>query len=334
MRPDDDATAVEPRRRVDVKICRGRPTARVLRSPREVETATDFDVVVTVSSHPATEAPEATDRRCEGEISLWRGARSWQPCRSTMHGPDAGWIHGSQLPAMIADLRREAPPIGVDVSRRLVEVLAGIGWPDRSPHAGSAARDCLGTYHETSIELHRDAIVPGDVVDHANSRRRGIVVRVGRICPDATVEHLVRASSQVDRDTWEEDGETWWNSGRLHLVRRGPYRKYLAMVALEDDADRRVRRGRRPRQRYGGSLAPSTWDAMYWRLCNSRRVGIDGQTTYVDLGRERWSVAAVDCLERRDHAQHTSWLDSAGRSLEASSSSPFESLLRIGPGDP
>jgi hypothetical protein len=316
----------DPHRRVDVTISSPRPSARALQSTRERESALDFDVCVEISTcRPRDLMPTWS---VEGEVSLWMGRGGWQPCRSAPHGPDAGWIHGS-LPAAVRDLRHESGSIGVDVSRRLIEVLSGVGWPTHSFFRTPSA-EALGIYHRASIELHRDAVIPGDVVVHANSGRSGVVVQTGKIHADATVEHLVWSPSRGD----EEVDMTWLNSRHLRLAARGPYRRYLALVALEDDGSRRIRRSRRPHSRHGGSLTPEAWDQMYWHLCNRRRLRPDGQTTYRDLGRERWNAAAIDCLERRDHARQTSWLDAEGRSREAASPPPFEMLLRSTYRDP
>ncbi len=299
---------VEADHRVDVKIWGSRPTARILQSPHEAETATDFHALVEVSSYATQGRSTNLLRWYEGEVTLHEAGRGWQPCRSTQWGPDLGWMHG-QLPEAVADLRRDARPIGIDVSRRLVEALSGAGWPAFAAPASS----------EVMLELTRDAVIPGDVVEHGGSRRRAYVLAIGRIHPDRTVEYLVKPVSGDD-DPVEDPDETWWNSAHARRVtrptQRDPYRTYLTLAYVEDDLGRQANRARRRRSAQDIRLPSMTWDRAYWRLCNLQRVGIDGKITHQDLGRAHWTTAANDCIDRRERAERARY---AVRSVDARS---------------
>ncbi len=152
-----------------------------------------------------------------------------------------------------------------------------------------------------------NTILPGDVVEHTNSHRRGCVIEVGRAHRDGTTEYHVRPA----QDDWF-GGLTWWNSAHVRRVpRRDPFRRYLAMVAIEDDPAKQARRqqapeGRRRWRRRGRSFGPwlpdDVWDKLYWRLSNQRRLDPSGAYVHYDLGREAWERASIDCLERRDRA--------------------------------
>ena len=170
-----------------------------------------------------------------------------------------------------------------------------------------------------------DAILLGDVVEHTNSSRRGCVVEVGQTHRDGTTEYRVRPV----RDDRLGADLTWWNSAHVRrVVRRDPYRRYLALVAVEDDPARRVDRrllpsnGRRHwcrrMRKFGPWLPDVVWEKMYWRLHNEKTLDASGRHANYDLGRVAWWSAAIDCLERRDRAERW-WMtqDDAGADVES-----------------
>lgn len=154
-------------------------------------------------------------------------------------------------------------------------------------------------------------IIPGDVVEHTNSHRRGCDIKVGRTHRDGTIEYHVRPA-QDDRFDIQL---TWWNSAHICRVpHRDPFRRYLALITIEDDPARKERRQQPPnghRRRWGrrgGTFGPwlpaKVWEKLYWRLTNQRRRDPSGAYVHYDLGREAWEEAAIECLQRRDRATH------------------------------
>ncbi len=147
-------------------------------------------------------------------------------------------------------------------------------------------------------------IYTGDVLRHTSSRRVGVVLEVGRTHRDGSTEYRVRLVSHPDRGL----AEIWWNSLRVERVeRRDPYRRYLALCAVEDTHVKQARRASHPRprvRRNGGWLPEQVWETMYWCLSNRRRLLPSGEPVHYPLGRDHWDRAAVDCLERRDRAGH------------------------------
>jgi hypothetical protein len=158
------------------------------------------------------------------------------------------------------------------------------------------------------------SIISGDVVEHTNSHRRGCVIEVGRTHHDGTTEYHVRPA----RDDRFNVELTWWNSAHVRRVRRrDPFRRYLALSAIEDDLTKQERRQQPPDGRrrwtrrsrtFGPWLPDAVWDKLYWRLSNQRRYDPSGAYVHYDLGRASWEKAAIDCLERRDRAAHW-WFD-------------------------
>lgn len=151
-------------------------------------------------------------------------------------------------------------------------------------------------------------ILCGDVLEHTNSHRRGCVVEVGRTYRDGTTEYHIQPSRDARFDT----KPIWWNSAHVRRVpRRDPYRRYLALVAIEDCPAKQQRRqhpqeGHRSWARRGrtfGTWLPDTaWDKLFWRLRNQQKLDPSGEYVHYDLGRSSWEKAAVECLERRDRA--------------------------------
>lgn len=136
------------------------------------------------------------------------------------------------------------------------------------------------------------ALVVGDVVRHDNSMRRGSVTCVrDRGLSDGSVELDVVSREDGGRD------HTQWNSAQITRVspwelRGCPYRRYLAMCAVEDRA--------------GHTLLPCVaWERVFWRLSNERVRDAYGEMAWVDLGRSHWERAALDCLDRRDTANRS-----------------------------
>lgn len=229
---------------------------------------------------------------CEGKVTLCEGQTRWQPCRSTQWGSELGWLHG-QLGGALADLSRMTGPMGIEVTRQLLQVLSGgVGWP-----SGTGLR---APWVDHALDLHPRIIIPGDAIRHHGSRRDGIVLQVGKIHPDDTVEYLVRSQ-------WEDGqiDETWWNSARIARVPwRDPYRLYLAMCWREDNIVQRL--GQHSR------IFANAWDQLYWRLVDRRRMGPGGtlirpadgpdgsRGSSYDPARAHWERAAIDSLDRRD----------------------------------
>ena len=156
-----------------------------------------------------------------------------------------------------------------------------------------------------------NTIIPGDVIEHTNSHRRGCIIEVGRTHPDGTTEYHVRPA-QDDRFDIQL---TWWNSAHIRrVVRRDPFRRYLALIAIEDDPARQERRQHPPDSRrrrwghrgrtFGPWLPDKIWEKLYWHLSNQQRHDPGGAYVHYDLGREAWGKAAIECLERRDRAAH------------------------------
>jgi hypothetical protein len=155
-----------------------------------------------------------------------------------------------------------------------------------------------------------NTIILGDIVEHTNSHRRGCVIEVGRTHRDKTTEYRVRPA----RDDRFDIEPTWWNSAHLRRVpRRDPFRRYLALIAIEDSPSKQERRQHPPENRrcwarrgrtFGPWLPDTVWDKLYWRLSNQQRHDPSGAYVHYDLGREAWEKAAIDCLERRDRAAH------------------------------
>lgn len=154
-----------------------------------------------------------------------------------------------------------------------------------------------------------DTVLLGDVVEHTNSHRRGCVVEVGRTHRDGTIEYRVRPG----RDDRLGSDLTWWCSAHVRrVVRRDPYRRYLALVAVEDDPTRKEawrllpsdgrHHWRRRYWRFGPWLPDAVWDKMYWRLNNQRTIDAGGSWVSYDLGRAAWILAGIDCLDRRERA--------------------------------
>jgi len=154
-----------------------------------------------------------------------------------------------------------------------------------------------------------NTIICGDVIEHTNSHRQGCVIEVGRTHRDGTTEYHVRPA----RDDKFGHSPTWWNSVHVRRVaRRDPYRRYLALIAAEDDPGRQARRqlppgvSRRRWARRGGTFGPylsnKVWDALFWRLCNQHQLDPSGAYVHYDLGRAAWEKASIDCLERRERA--------------------------------
>lgn len=161
----------------------------------------------------------------------------------------------------------------------------------------------------TRIQIVNDGIIPGDVVQHANTRMLACIVRLGRTCNDGTVEYEVRPAQERGGDL----DLRWWNSARVRRVpRRDPYRRYLALVAVEDDVVKQERRQRAPdgerrhwrhrARRFGPWVPDKVWKSLYWKLSNTMRLDPGGALVHYSLGREPWEGAAIDCLERRDRA--------------------------------
>jgi hypothetical protein len=155
-----------------------------------------------------------------------------------------------------------------------------------------------------------NTIYLGDIVEHTNSRRRGCVIEVGRTRHDKTTEYRVRPGQNDLLDI----KPTWWNSAHLRRVpSRDPFRRYLALITIEDDTAKQELRqiypgghrcwARRTRT-FGPWLPDAVWDQLYWRLRNQRRYDPSGAYVHYDLGREAWEKASIDCLERRDRAAH------------------------------
>lgn len=157
-----------------------------------------------------------------------------------------------------------------------------------------------------------DDIIPGDVVRHTNTHLLACVVKVGRTCNDGTIEYEVRPAQNRDGDL----DLRWWNSSRIWRVpRKDPYRRYLALVAIEDDPTKQERRQkpasdvdrlhwRLRARRFGPWLHDRVWDGLYWKLSNTMRHDPSGAYVSYSLGREQWQKAAIDCLKRRDRAAH------------------------------
>jgi len=154
-----------------------------------------------------------------------------------------------------------------------------------------------------------NTIISGDVVEHTNSSRQGCVVEIGRTHSDGTTEYRVRPA-QDDRFDIQL---TWWNSAHIRRIpRRDPFRRYLALIAIEDDLAKQERRQDPPRashqcwayrgRKFGPWLPDTVWEKLYWRLCNQQRYDPGGAYVYYDLGRGAWEKAAIECLERRDRA--------------------------------
>ncbi len=175
-------------------------------------------------------------------------------------------------------------------------------------------------------------IISGDVVEHTNSHRRGCVVEVGRTHHDGTTEYRVRPA-QADRFGTEL---TWWNSAHIcRVVRRDPFRRYLALVAIEDDSVKQERRQQPPEGRrnwalrgraFGPWLPEAVWEKLYWRLSNQQHLDPHGAYVSYDLGREAWKKAAIDCLERRDRSAFW-WMRSNAKNGGVAASE-FTSLRR------
>jgi hypothetical protein len=156
-----------------------------------------------------------------------------------------------------------------------------------------------------------DSIIPGDVVEHANSGRRGCVVEVGMASLDRTTEYRVRPAWSLSGPTRDAD-LIWWRSTQIRRVpARCPHRRYLAMVAVEDDFLSQERRQRPPdgrsswacrRRAFGPWLPEAAWDKLRWRLINRMRIDPSGQYVHYSLGRDSWERAANDCLRRSDRA--------------------------------
>lgn len=153
-----------------------------------------------------------------------------------------------------------------------------------------------------------NTIILGDIVEHTNSHQRGCVLEVGRTHHDQTTEYRVRPA----RDNRFDNELVWWNSTHLRRVSwRDPFRRYLALITLEDDPARQEHRQNPPENRrrwarrsrtFGPWLPDTAWDKLYWRMCNQRRHDPSGAYVHHDLGRAAWEEASRDCLERRERA--------------------------------
>lgn len=151
-------------------------------------------------------------------------------------------------------------------------------------------------------------LILGDVVEHTNSRRRGCIVEIGHTHRDETTEYRVRPA----RDDHFNIQLTWWNSAHIRRVPwKDPFRRYLLLIAIEDDPTKQERRHHPPEghphwarraRMFGPWLPEAMWQKLYWRLCNLRGHDPSGAYVHYDLGREAWKKAAIECLERRDRA--------------------------------
>lgn len=172
-------------------------------------------------------------------------------------------------------------------------------------------------------------IYTGDVIQNQASKILGVVLeiretparayRVRGAPPDeATAAYNREDGVPIGSMTEDEyydllGGKVWWADSVVSLYESNPYRRYLAMCAAEDDPAKRIRRGFRRAhkggRRYGGHLPESVWADHYYRLANNRLRDARGAWVgdHVDLGRARWSEAALDCLERAACARSAAW---------------------------
>jgi hypothetical protein len=176
-------------------------------------------------------------------------------------------------------------------------------------------------------------VLLGDVVEHIDTRLRACVVDIRRAQDgDVTQYYVQPACDHPDCDC--DLGRQWWRSHHARRVPcRDPYRRYLAMVAAEDDPERQQRRQQAPgtpgdverrswrirAKSFGPYLPEALWEKAYSRLCRLRRIDPVGAWSGYDLGREHWRIAANDCLDRRDRAARWSHASHPARGAPSAS---------------
>jgi hypothetical protein len=179
-------------------------------------------------------------------------------------------------------------------------------------------------------------IIRGDVVEHTNTHRRGCVVEVGRTHPDGSIEYRVRPAQDAHYDIQF----TEWNSAHLRRVpHRDPYRRYLALIDIEEDPAKQARRQHPPeasrrhwaqRSRMSGPWLPgAVWDKLYWRLSNLRQRDPNGAYVSYDLGRVAWERAAIDCLRRRERAARWWYTGTERQSAEKCTCGAWNTLSAV-----
>ncbi len=293
-----------------------RPSARIasLGDPAERATAMDFDVFLEADVPVAGSTGVARRIVAEAEVTLWQTPQgTWRPCDSCQIGQVGGsWIHSWDLWPFLEHAKRHAGPLADEIARRVLGALSGNDGPAGPLFSWVAQIDLQGRG-----ALSPGTILPGDVVRHRPTARFGIVGSIGAtdrlgtttyqigLCADPIRPAGLDAPSDVG-----SFGEAWWTSDDVTRVPHAdPYRRYLAMRAVEDDPGhqaRRIQRQRLRRERRDGAdrgvLPAAAWDRAYWRLCHLQRRAPDGRWSYRPLGRAHWRDAAIDCLARRDRA--------------------------------